>query len=334
MSPLVRSAALTGYADLARQVGLDPYERVRAVGLNTACLTELDLKISTEAVRRLLEDSAALSGVENFGLRMAQARRLSNLGALGLAARDAPDMRALLGTVMAHMRLHNEALRLHLQDADGYCTIREDLVVPGRSGMRQSVELSMGALMRIMKIFLGDTWWPLRVCFMHQSPVDPGLHRRLFGTALEFGAEFDGLICRSQDMDTPITSSDPVMAAYAQRQFQVQHTKGNAPVQHDVHQLILILLPTGRCMIDQVARHLGRDRRTLHRQLAAEGTCFTDLVTQTRMALCEHYLLHSTRSLTDIALMLGFAGPGNFSRWHQTQHGCPPSERRRMLRST
>ncbi len=334
MTLLVRSAVLTNYAEVARSVGLDPFEMVQSVGLSPACLAERDIKIPIEPVRRLLEDSATLSRVENFGLRMAQTRRLSILGPLGIAARDAPNMRVLLGTVITHMRMHNESLLLHLEDTEGYCTIRQDLVVPRQAGMRQSVELTLGALMRIMKIYLGGDWQPLRVCFVHQSPTEASLHRRLFGTSLEFGAEFDGIICRSSDMDTPIASSDPVMATYAKRQIEAQLVRPDDSVAREVHQLILILLPTGRCNVEQVARHLGKDRRTVHRQLAAEQTTFSALVAQTRAALCERYLEHPGRSLSEIALMLGFGAASTFSRWHQTVVGSAPSERRAQLQQT
>ena len=68
-------------------------------------------------MRRLLEDSAALSGVENFGLRMAETRRLSILGQLGLVARDAPTVRHLLDVIAQYMRVHNGSLLL--RDPDG-----------------------------------------------------------------------------------------------------------------------------------------------------------------------------------------------------------------------
>ena len=66
------------------------------------------------------------------------------------------------------------------------------------------------------------------MCFVHQSPVDLSLHRRLFGPALEFGCEFDGIVCKSSDLDTPIASSDPVMAAYARRQLETHRRPGPA----------------------------------------------------------------------------------------------------------
>ena len=119
MSHSVRSAALTNYAEVARSAGLDPLAMVRSVGLAPACLHERDLRIPSVLTRRLLEDSAALSGVENFGLRMAETRRLSILGQVGMVARDAPTVRQLLAILIAHMRLHNESLLLHVEDAAG-----------------------------------------------------------------------------------------------------------------------------------------------------------------------------------------------------------------------
>ena len=53
-------------------------------GLPPRCLEEPELMVPLDAVRRLLEASAERSGVEAFGLLMAEARQLSNLGPLGL----------------------------------------------------------------------------------------------------------------------------------------------------------------------------------------------------------------------------------------------------------
>ena len=307
MPELVRSAVLTNYAEIARSVGLDPYQMVRSVGLSQACLVERDLKIPTTAVRRLLEDSAALSGVENFGLRMAETRRLSILGQLGLVARDAPTVRHLLDVIAQYMRVHNESLLLRIEESGGLATIRQDLVVNERGAMHQSVELSLGAVMRVLRIFLGDQWWPRRVCFVHQSPVDLSLHRRLFGPALEFGCEFDGIVCKSSELDTPIASSDPVMAAYARRQLETAIGLDPKSIEKEVRQLVLILLPAGRCSVENVARHLGVDRRTVHRHLEREGLTFSALVNQARLDLSERYLAHPTRTMAEIADLLGGA---------------------------
>lgn len=331
MPELVRSAVLTNYAEIARSVGLDPYQMVRSVGLSQACLVERDLRIPATAVRRLLEDSAAVSGVENFGLRMAETRRLSILGQLGLVARDAPTVRHLMDVIAQFMRVHNESLLLRIEESGGLATIRQDLISSDRGPMHQSVELSLGAVMRVLRIFLGDEWWPRRVCFVHQSPVDLSLHRRLFGPALEFGCEFDGIICRSADLDTPIASSDPVMAGYARRLLESAIGLDPHSIDKEVRQLVLILLPTGRCTVDNVARHLGVDRRTVHRRLERDGVTFSALVNQARVDLSERYLAHPTRTMAEIADLLGFSGASALARWHQAQFGMPATVRRKAL---
>lgn len=331
MTQFVRSAVFTSYVEVARSAGLDPLAMVRSAGLSPACLHERDLRIPSVLAQRLLEDSAALSGVENFGLRMAETRRLSILGQVGMVARDAPTVRQMLAILIAHMRLHNESLMLHVDDTAGLATIRQDLVVDARGSMRQSVELSLGALVRILRIYLPTEWSPRRVCFVHQSPVDVSLHRRMFGTTLEFGAEFDAIICKSADLETPIFSSDPVMADYARRQVE-DALKAELPsFEREIRQLILILLPTGRCTVDQAARHLALDRRTIHRRLAQGGQTFSSLVQLVRRELSDRYLKQRARNMSEIAELLGFSSAGAYTRWHQNGHDCTPSARRTHL---
>src|SRR4249920_1835592 len=93
MNALIRSASLTHYAEVARNAGLDPYRMLSEFGLPPGCLKEPELKVPIDAVRRLLETSAERSGVEAFGLLMAEARRLSNLGPLGLLIREQSTLR-------------------------------------------------------------------------------------------------------------------------------------------------------------------------------------------------------------------------------------------------
>ena len=88
MRSTIRSATLIGYAELARSVGLDPQRLMRKNRLDPSCLSNPDARIDAAAVARLLEISATESGVEDFGLRLSTARRLSNLGPFSLVVRE------------------------------------------------------------------------------------------------------------------------------------------------------------------------------------------------------------------------------------------------------
>ena len=142
MNPLIRSAVLNGYYQLARSVGLDPAPLLASVGLNGRMLVDPDLRIPAASVGRLLERSASLSQAEDFGLRLAESRQLSNLGRLGLVVQQEPTLRRALEAMVRYLSLHNESLFVALEEADGVVTIRQTLNVGAARSMRQSLELA------------------------------------------------------------------------------------------------------------------------------------------------------------------------------------------------
>ena len=86
MSGRVRAAALANYVEVARAVGLDPWVMLGEVGLPARCVSEPELKIPISAACELLERSAAVSGVEAFGLLMADPEVTSRLSESDLRA--------------------------------------------------------------------------------------------------------------------------------------------------------------------------------------------------------------------------------------------------------
>ena len=146
MPSLIRSASLTNFTEIAQQCGLDPLALLRAVGLPVKCLDDPDMKISTHAVVRLLEMAARQAAEPAFGLRMGESRRLSNLGPLGLLVRDEPSLRHALEAIVRHIRVHNEALVIRLEEVDQWVMIREEFAVESSESKRQATELAMASV--------------------------------------------------------------------------------------------------------------------------------------------------------------------------------------------
>ena len=96
MPRFIRSACLTDYAPIARSFGLDPYRLLKEAGLDRPCLADPEIKIPVGDVCGLLEHSARSARAEDFGLRMCEPRRLSDLGPLALAMRGAGTLREAL----------------------------------------------------------------------------------------------------------------------------------------------------------------------------------------------------------------------------------------------
>lgn len=324
MKGLVRSASLTNYAEIARSLNVDPMQQLRLVGLDPNCLLQPDLKISIEAVAQLLDSSAREAGVEDFGLRMAESRKASNLGPLALLWRE-QTLRSALQALQEFLHLHNQGLVLDIEESGGVAVLRLELVSVNHLFVRQSVELAVAVTHRMLKALLGNHWHPSAICFRHCNALDHSRHQRLFGTTVQFNCLMDGIVCRTSDLDRALPSADPEMARYVQQYLNSIREDSRTALLEQVHQMIWMLLPTGRCSVEQVAAHLGRDRRTLHRQLTREGETFSSLLDQVRKELASRYLANPHHRLSEIAAVLGFSELSAFSRWFSRLFDCSPS---------
>ena len=327
MTALVRSAALTHFTELATACGLDARALVAGVGLPPRCLVDADLKVPAHLVGRLLETAAAQAQEPAFGLRMAESRRLSNLGPLALLVRDEPTLRRVLETMMHHIHVHNEAVAVQVDEQRGLVVVRTELSNDGSSSLRQATELVVGVSCRLLQVLMGASWQPRLVCFTHPAPRSLSVHHRVLGPAVEFGHEFNGIVCNAADLDAPNPGADPVMARYSSKLLQPALAR-SASMRLRVRRLIVLLLPRGLCRIEVAAQHMGMDRRSVHRKLAAEGTSFSALLQAERRELARRYVQGGDRPLAEVAALLGFSAPSAFSRWHKAHMGGSAASRR------
>lgn len=321
---VIRSASLNGYMELARSLRINPEAMMRKAGLNPRCLDDPETPISVMAVRELLESSARAANVENFGLQLAHGRRLANLGPLSIVLREEPTARQALDTMSRYLRLLNASLLTRIEDHGDLVIIREEFLLDGAS-VRQSMELAVGVMYRILGELLGPAWKPRQVCFSHRPPHDMSSHRALFGPNLEFNSGFNGIVCAARDLSARLPTADTGMAPYARRFLEqaLSHTSNNTI--DAARQLVAALLPGGRCTADQVAQHLAMDRRTLHRHLQADGETFSSMMQAVRSEFALRQIRDSDRSLAELAELLGFSGPSALAFWFKRRFGCSVS---------
>jgi AraC-like DNA-binding protein len=327
----IRSASLTNYAEIATNAGLDPRRMLEEFGLPAQCLAEPELKVPIAAVRDLLETSAERSGIETFGLLMAEKRRLAHLGPLGLLMREQPTMHHALQALVRYANRMNQAMFLTLEEAGDVVVLREELIVGGSGSVRQSTELAIGVVFLSLQSLLGDAWKPRRVCFAHDPPEKRTVHERIFGPIVEFGHDFNGIVCPRRDLATPNPRADPVMARYAR---DIMESSFSAPslMTDQMREVVLTQLATGRCSIDLASAQLGMSRRTVHRALAREGHTFSQIVDDVRRELASRYVADKHRSLAEVSQLLGFAAPSGFSRWYRRHFKAPASRKREGAR--
>jgi AraC-like DNA-binding protein len=324
MPATIRSASLANYADVARQVGIDPLMMLRRFRIDARALRDSEMQIPVRRVAGLLEATAEESGRSDFGLRMAGQRRVSDLGVVGLLISHQATLSDVLDTMMRYRNLLNAALALHVEEAGDVAVVKEELVVDFDAPKIQSYELAVGILSRLFHSVLGPRWRPVSVHFTHARPKHVELHRKLFGERIEFDNEFNGLTLLRADLHRPNAVVDPKLARYAAQFVDSIHEVGQTSTAHEVRKSIYLLLPLGNASMSRVASSLGLHERTLQRRLAADGAEFSDLLNGVRRELAERYLSNRSCSLTRVAEMLGYTQLSSFTRWFVGEFGAPP----------
>jgi AraC-like DNA-binding protein len=325
MAKSIRAASLNGYVELARSLGLNSTRLLKAVDLDPAAIANPDDPIPVRALVQILELSASASGIGDFGLRLSELREFTNLGPMSLVARDEPVVRGALGIFIAHLHLHNEALRIDMRERAGQATLSLHLELGEPLAMRQSIELGVGVLYRIMAQLLGSKWKPELVAFVHGRPRGATAHRRIFGGRIEFDHDFSGIVCLSRDLDRPNPMANPSFRRYSQQYLHLIDRPRAVTTVEQVRQLIFGLLPAGRCSLKTIAHSLGVDRQTVHRHLVASGTTYSILLDEVRCELAMRYVSEGERPIAEVGEVLGFSEISSFSRWFRRKFGVAPS---------
>lgn len=316
MSQLGRAAGLSGFLELSREVGVDAHRLAAQFGLPPAALTDPDLRVSVEAIGRMYEAAAELSGADDFALRVAETRRISNLGIVGLVIREQPDLRRALQAYARYQWLQNDAYSLDLR-VTGEQAILQIHGPPWQR--RQAAELAVATALRIVKAVMPEGWRPLDVYFTHAAPARTDTHRRVLGVTPLFDQDCLAIVVATSDLDTPIPTANPDMTRQVTRYLDRLTASRGVALGEKVGELIVALLPDGACSVERVAQHLGMDRRTLHRRLLGEGATYSAILDRTRRELAASLLAGSDRPLQSVADILGFSSLSAFAHWFRRQ---------------
>lgn len=144
----MRAAVLANYTDLVQQLGLIPEAHLRAVGLNSQVPATPDRLISSDAAVQLLENVAAQRRCDVFGLRLAEARGLSQFGVVSLLFSQQRSVRDALQMALKYLTLINASLALRLEEHGNTALLIEAVLTDGGITSRQAIELAMACNVR------------------------------------------------------------------------------------------------------------------------------------------------------------------------------------------
>lgn len=326
----VRATALLDLPAVVLEAGFDPFPALQQAGIDPADLARAELTFPAEKVAWLLDGLAEQYAIPDLGIRIAMRRRFANLGVAGLVLGQQHTVREALGMVERYRHLMSDSISLHIEEAGPRAIGLLGLAIGASAPQRQSRELGLAAFIHLFRVLQDDRWCPAAVHFAHGSPGAGTLHRRYFGCQVYFESTFDGFEFCLDDLDRVNSKADPALAAYASSLLDTLPGQEASAVVAVVTRLIHTLLPMGRASIVNVAKAMGRNVRTLQRELAKEGLDFRSLMASVRDDLAEAYLRDTTLTVTTVSERLGYASDTAFIRAFRTRQGITPGGKRKQ----
>lgn len=324
MSTLIRSALLVKFADIARTLGVDPARMIDQAGANWSRDSSPDLHVPESWLANALESTEKKAGCPSVGLLMSEAWRLSDFGPISLLLQHQPTLRHALGQLETYRHLVSESVAVHVEEIDDIAIVHLKLITERPNPGRQPVELFIGNFLCLMRSILGGKARPRSIHFSHPAPASLHIHHRVFGTKVDFGCDFDGVILDRQDLDRPNPLGDINLSRYAKDFVDQFSREKQVSTVSNVRRALHLLLPLGRTGIDQVGQKLGMSPRTLQRRLELEGEGFSSVLNDVRSGLARRYLEDHRYPVAQIAILLGFSEASTFSRWFTAQFGEAP----------
>lgn len=332
---VIRASGLLGYRELVRELGADPDLLLRRAGVEPRDAGDHETFISYRSLVIAVELGAQATGVRDFGRRLATRQGIEILGPVGVAARTASTMGEALQVFTTYLSAYSPSIEVAtepLPDPDRtFFEFR--IVATGIPTYHQTIELSLGISLDVLRFLRGDAYSPLLVHFAHAPLTDEQSYRDYFSCTPLFNERRSGFTMRTADLAKPLTGdsqANQVILSYLDGLVLTDEGGTVAPTRRLVRQL----LPTGAVTLTLIARQLALHPKTFQRRLAEEGTTFGSVVEETRRELVEHYLRDTDLGLTQVARELGYAEQSVLTRSVRRWFGTGPSRLREQLRTS
>lgn len=313
-------AAEHGHAprEVLRRAGIAP-----AMGLSGQDSSMDDYRRLLDAVTELLEPTGIRIGIE-MGWRMPP----TALGPLGAAVLSCATGHDALALCQRFWHFYGMGLTLDLATADGVCTLAFQTLpalvpdthrhtvleaviagfVRGITGLQRIApeqittwfDFGMPPCAQAVRQRLGDVHWGMPACCIH-LPADL--------------------------LNEPLPQASPLALDDALRQCeQIERLRGRRT--DEIAERVrreLVLRDGGYPSLETVADRLNMSTRTLRRRLKDQALGFMDLLHAARRRDALSLLARPTLEVAQIAQMLGYADPANFTRAFRQWTGHTPS---------
>jgi AraC-like DNA-binding protein len=311
--------------------GYDSKILFRQAGLDHARLSVAGARFAYAGVRRLWELAAETTGDPAFGLEVANFWHPTTLHSLGCAWMASESLEEAYQRTVRYAHFINTGMRDVLkieQTSEGYGIIFDtdmlEFELPPIS-----IEAGLAVIYNMSRVAYGTNFQVLGVSLQRDRPDCADRYIGYFDAPVAFSARQDALWASSEQVIERLITANPEMVRINDQvliDYLARLDRQDVIMQ--VRSCLAERLPGGGIHEADIASSINLSQRSLQRRLKEKKVSFSSLLEDTRRELSRDYLSDPQHSVNEVAYLLGFSEPGNFSRAFKRWYGQTPSEYR------
>lgn len=306
-------------------VGIDQHEFYRKADIDyrpedTGCF------ISARQTLALVDQAVRALEMPYLGLAMGNLMTISHHGMAGVAAITQPTLRGCLECICRLCAELFPPLEMsgRVERDEGAFVIAEN--VPLAPYTHFFFELNMVSFYNCMMHLVGPERPPRRVEFSYPEPAWGHIYRRYFHCPVVFNQAETRIVGDPELADYELPLANRLMAMAAEKTlFENIPTRAIRLLPLRLRRLLMRYYGAFPSL-ESAASDLGMSGRTLRRKLAEEGTTYQRELDEVRQKLAKEYFQRGGESVTELAMMLGFADSSAFAKAFRRWTGVSPTE--------
>lgn len=299
----------------ANSLGVEPSSILQELHLKLDLDTNEPPYLSLDHTQAIWSLAERKSGHDFFGLLVGQRVRPSYFHAVGYVAMTSENLLKAYENFRKYLPLISEGGELGMSYEGENVWIRFTPRPDRQPFTRHQHESIMALLLEFSRWLLGDdSMVPGKVTFQHAAGPDLSFYQSVFSVVPKFNQSHTSIQFPKKLLMRTLKESDAGLhalhKAHADQMLAAHsNTSWRAKVIHCIVDSAHFQLSR-----EQVAEKLNVSTRTLQRRLQEEDTSFLDVLDEQRKQKAEELILHTNKSLKEVAMELGFSESSTFYR--------------------